>query len=498
MRAPRAVLVVAALLLAGPAVTVAQAAATASPAARHALPAHAHKRVCSFAPSGAAACNAHIVTSSANATPLATTSYSFGYRPVDLQTAYGIGAGVGAPTVAIVDAYDNPNVEADLGVYRSQFGLPACTTANGCFKKVNQSGGTSYPTKNVGWGQEIALDVEMASAMCPNCKVLLVEASSNSFGNLMAAVDYATAHAGFVSNSYGGSEFNGETSYDGHFNKPGVVITVSSGDNGYGAEYPAASQYVTAVGGTTLNLDASGNRSSETAWSGAGSGCSAYEPKPSWQHDSGCARRTVADVSAVADPSTGVAVYDSYGSSGGANWLVFGGTSVAAPVVAGVYAVAGTPGASDRPSSYPYNAAAAGSLFDITSGNNGSCGTYLCKGLVGYDGPTGLGAPNGTTAFAAPGSSPPPPPPDNQPPVIDNTSQSCAANKCTFTVTAHDPEGKTLTYAWSRGTSTTSSSTLKFAKAGSFTVTVTVSDGVNPVPASFSVSCTMTARVTCS
>ncbi|HYT40138.1 MAG TPA: S8 family serine peptidase, partial [Acidimicrobiia bacterium] len=287
----------------------------------------------------------------------------------------------------------------------AQFGLPACTTDNGCFRKVDQRGGSAYPRGDVGWGQEIALDLDMVSAVCPACNILLVEADSNSFANLTAAVDRAaTMGATVISNSYGGSEFSTETTWESHYNHPGVAITVSSGDNGYGVEFPAASRYVTAVGGTRLTRASTTPRGwTETAWSGAGSGCSAYIPKPAWQHDGGCSKRTVADVAAVADPATGVAVYDSYGSSGGANWLVFGGTSVAAPIIAGVYALAGNAASVlNGSSSYAHTA----SLFDVASGSNGRCtnkrvsgATYLCTGGTGYDGPTGNGTPNGTAAF---------------------------------------------------------------------------------------------------
>jgi subtilase family serine protease len=166
---------------------------------------------------------------------------------------------------------------------------------------------------------------------------------------------------------------------------------------------PAAFNTVTAVGGTTLTLNPDNTRASETVWSGAGSGCSAYIAKPSWQHDTACARRTVADVAAVADPSTGVAVYDSYGSTGGANWYVFGGTSVAAPIIGAVYARSGN--TTGTPASLAY-IAPKGSLYDVTSGNNGRCvhgrntgGAYLCTGGTSYDGPTGNGTPNGTAAF---------------------------------------------------------------------------------------------------
>jgi subtilase family serine protease len=297
-----------------------------------------------------------------------------------------------------VDAYDDPNAEADLGVYRSQFGLPACTTANGCFRKVDQRGGTTYPRSNGGWAQEISLDVDMVSAICPNCHILLVEADSNAFANLSAAVDEAaTLGANAISNSYGGNEYSSETSDQSHYNHPGKAVTVSSGDNGYGVEFPAASQYVTAVGGTHLTRSSGGRGWTETVWSGAGSGCSAYISKPSWQTDSGCSKRTVADVSADADPNTGVAVYDSLRYQGRSGWLVFGGTSVASPIIASVYALAGNEGSINY-GSYPYSHT--GSLFDVTSGSNGNCGgSYLCTAKVGYDGPTGIGTPNGTGGF---------------------------------------------------------------------------------------------------
>jgi subtilase family serine protease len=310
-----------------------------------------------------------------------------GYNPADLQSAYKLPSSTagGGQTVAIVDAYDDPNAESDLGVYRSQFGLTACTTANGCFKKVNQNGDTSYPRANGGWAQEISLDLDMVSAICPNCHILLVEASSSSLTNLGTAVNTAAKlGANEISNSYGGGESSSDTSYDtSYYNHPGIAITVSSGDSGYGVQYPAASQYVTAVGGTSLTRASNTRGWSETTWSGAGSGCSAYDPKPSWQTDGGCTRRTVADVSAVADPNTGVSVYDSYSYQGRSGWLVFGGTSVASPIIASVYALAGN-AASVTYGSYPYSHTS--SLFDVTSGSNGSCGgTYLCTAGTGYD-----------------------------------------------------------------------------------------------------------------
>ena len=349
-----------------------------------------HKAVCPGpAGPGTARCHSHVVTDK-NGSPDATTLPS-GYGSVQFRTAYNLTtSGSSSTTIGIVDAYDDPNIESDLGVYSSTYGLPSCTTANGCFKKVNQTGGTSYPRKDAGWSLEIALDVEIAHAVCPN---------SNSFANLIAAEDYAIAHATIVSNSWGGGEFSSETTsaYDGHFNHIGHPITFSSGDGGYGVEYPAASQYVTAVGGTTLNLNSNNTYKSETVWGGAGSGCSAYEPKPSWQTDSGCARRTVADVSADADPNTGAAVYDTVRYQGRSGWFQVGGTSLSSPLIAAVYALAGN-AASTTDGSYPYGHTS--SLHDVTFGSNGSCGgSYLCTGKVGYDGPTGNGTPNGTTAF---------------------------------------------------------------------------------------------------
>jgi hypothetical protein len=331
-----------------------------------------------------------------------------GYGPSDLDSAYSVPTTLGSgKTVAIVDAYDDPNAASDLNTYRSNFGLPACTTANGCFKKVNQNGATSpLPAANAGWGSEEMLDIEMVSAICPNCHILLVEASSPTTANLGTAVNSAVAAGAVaVSNSYGGSESLTESSYDtSYYKHPGVAIVASSGDSGYTREYPAASQYVTAVGGTKLSRASNSRGWTESVWStssteGAGSGCSSYETKPSFQHDTGCTRRTIADVSAVADPATGVAVYDSYGSGG---WTVFGGTSVASPIIGAMYALANSPTSGAFPNSYPY--ANPGALWDVTTGSTASCSpAYLCTGEVGYDGPTGLGTPKGAAAFG-PGS----------------------------------------------------------------------------------------------
>jgi subtilase family serine protease len=381
------------LIVTGAMASAASAERGRSPANIASLPSQS---VCAKAPAGHARCLSKVLVNSGGS--VFSTPLPSGYGPADLQDAYKLpsASNGSGQTVAIVDAYDDPNAEADLAVYRSTFGLSPCTTANGCFKKVNQRGGNTYPAGNTGWAEEISLDVDMASAICPNCKILLVEADNNSFINLATAVNEAAAlGATQISNSYGGNEFSGETTYDSYYRHPGLAVTVSSGDSGYGGEFPAASQYVTAVGGTHLTRINNSRGWTESVWSGAGSGCSRYEPKPSWQHDAGCSRRTVADVSAVADPNTGVAVYDTYNVPG---WLVFGGTSVAAPIIASVYALAGGP---VTYGSAPYGNPSA--LFDVTSGSNGSCGRkqlrYLCTGVTGYDGPSGLGTPNGIGAF---------------------------------------------------------------------------------------------------
>lgn len=333
---------------------------------------------------------------------LSTNTVPSGFGPADLRSAYQLTtSGSGAKTVAIVDAFDDPNAESDLVTYRSTFGLPDCTTANGCFRKVNQNGQASpLPATDTGWAGEISLDLDMVSAICPNCHVLLVEANRPTVDSLGPAVNTAVnLGAKFISNSYGGPENGTENSSDNsYYNHPGVVITASSGDDGFGVSYPASGKGVTAVGGTSLTRDADARGWSETVWSGAGSGCSGSVAKPAFQTgvSTGCARRAEADVAAVADPQTGVAVYQTFGASG---WAVYGGTSAAAPIIASIYALAGDPGAADSPNRYPY--AHTGALNDVTTGNNGTCGAPLCAAAASWDGPTGLGTPRGVPAFAA-------------------------------------------------------------------------------------------------
>ncbi|WP_369389506.1 putative Ig domain-containing protein [Streptomyces sp. CG1] len=405
-----------------------------------------------------------------------------GLSPANLHSAYNLPTtGGSGMTVAIVDAYNDPNAESDLGTYRSTYGLSSCTKANGCFKQVSQTGSTtSLPTNDTGWAGEEMLDIDMVSAVCPNCSIILVEANSATDSDLGTAENEAVAlGAKFVSNSWGGSESSAQTSEDTqYFKHPGVAITVSAGDSGYGAEYPATSQYVTAVGGTALTTASNSRGWSESVWNtssteGTGSGCSAYDPKPSWQTDSGCSKRMEADVSAVADPATGVAVYDTYGGTG---WAVYGGTSASSPIMASVYALAGTPGASDYPAKYPYQHT--GNLYDVTSGSNGSCSpSYFCTAGTGYDGPTGWGTPNGTAAFTAGSSS------GNTVTVSNPGSQSTTAGgSVSLQINATDSAGAALTYSASglpAGLSINSSTGLisgTASTAGTYQVTVTAKD----------------------
>jgi subtilase family serine protease len=386
------------------------AGAAPAQAAAHAIAARAkapdYKRACSAKVAAQASCMVlmrtnvkHRAQSDLRAGAGVT---GFGYGPSSLQSAYKLTSDSAADgsgkTVAVVDAFDDPRAQADLNTYRKAWGLPAC--GSGCFKKVNQNGQTSPLPKaagSTGWDVEESLDFQMVSAICPKCHILLVEASSASITNLGIAVNTAVKlGAVAVSNSYGQNESASDPTYDTKYYKhPGVAVTVSAGDSGYGVGYPAASQYVTSVGGTSLSKSSSSRGWTESVWSGTGSGCSKDDAKPSWQHDTGCKKRTDNDTSAVANPNTGVAIYDSYSQGG---WLEVGGTSVSSPIVASVFALAGKPAAGTYPSSYIYQHTS--NLFDVTSGSNGSCSpAYLCHAEKGYDGPTGWGTPDGTTAF---------------------------------------------------------------------------------------------------
>ncbi len=326
-----------------------------------------------------------------------------GFSPADLRSAYGLpGTGGEGQLVAVTIAYDNPNAESDLANYRSHYGLPACTTANGCFAKVNQDGEPgNYPAPDAKWALETSLDLDMVSATCPQCHIVLVEAETNAFDDMAAAVETAAdLGATVISNSWATEEFPGEATENQRFNHPGIPTLFATGDWGYGVYYPAASPFAIAVGGTSLERSGSARGWTESAWAGAGSGCSSYETKPPWQKDAGCAGRSLADVSAVADPQTPVSVYDSYQQSG---WELLGGTSVATPLIAGIEALSSSSFRTSGPSGFWRLGNDVG-LFDVIAGENGPCAgesqtdfdaAYLCQAAPGYDGPSGWGTPEG-------------------------------------------------------------------------------------------------------
>lgn len=328
----------------------------------------------------------------------ATATYQNGFQPSQIRKAYGIdqlsynGAG---QTIAIVDAYGSPTIQNDLATFDSQFGLPA---ANLTIAYPN-----GQPSKtDGGWALETSLDVEWAHALAPSANIMLVVAKSNSTSNLVSAIDYATSHgAQVVSNSWGGSEFSSENTYDSHFQHTGVVYAASAGDSGAGAEWPAASPYVLSVGGTSLKTDSAGNYSSESAWSSSGGAKSAYEARPAYQNNWTSvvgSQRGIPDIAWDADPNTGVAVYDSTADQGQKGWFEVGGTSVGSPcwaalvaladqgrtaplsnsdVMTQLYNIAGTTGSSGYTTDY----------HDITSGSNGN------PAVAGYDLVTGIGSP---------------------------------------------------------------------------------------------------------
>jgi subtilase family serine protease len=325
-----------------------------------------------------------------------------GLSPTQISTAYGLNfvpyEGEGQ-TIAIVDAYDDPSIESDLGVFDSTFSLPDCTTANGCFTKIYASG--SQPAQDNNWDLEIALDVEWAHAVAPKAKILLVEAADANIASLFTAIDVAVANgAKTISMSWGGSEFSGQTAFDtrilNHV-KAGVTFFAASGDNGYGILYPASCRYVIAVGGTSLAFNGSGDYSTETAWSGSGGGLSRYEPESATQINFSVpkanSKRAVPDVSWNADPNSGYSVYDTANNG----WMVVGGTSAASPQWAALLSLAKSGTHKNLTSVYSALYAIGKSNYkyyynDISSGTNGSCG-YYCTARVGYDYVTGIGSP---------------------------------------------------------------------------------------------------------
>jgi hypothetical protein len=410
---------------------------------------------------------------------------AFGLRPQDLHAAYQLPASASsAQTVALVDAYNDPNAETDLQAYDKEFSLPECTAANGCFKQVNQSGEAGNPPfpktatelesarkgsrsarkeaeEATGWGLEISLDIEVAHATCQSCDILLVESNSPTYENLEAAEKSAAAlGAGEISNSWAGPE-EGETpelESASPFNHPGIVITAAAGDDGYlnwdapsasergDVNFPASSPHVVAVGGTRLSLGTGSAWAGETVWNGdgaTGGGCSAVFTAQLWQQNLadwsavGCgAKRAVADVSADADPYTGVAVRDTspeceyrYEEAGVKHvlyWCTIGGTSVASPLIASVFALAGGANGAAYPAKtlYENEQKSPGSLHDVAAGSSGECtkpfsetglsgcttaeeakscaSKAICLAGTGYDGPTGVGTPDGIAAFKPP------------------------------------------------------------------------------------------------
>ncbi|HEY3954190.1 MAG TPA: S53 family peptidase [Streptosporangiaceae bacterium] len=383
-------------------------AAAAGPGADAAASGPVARAVCGTPAPGHARCFALIRTDAgaraAAARADAASKTPPGWGATDLESAYSLPISDGSgQTVAIVDAFSDPTAAADLATYRAQYGLPACTTASGCLKIVNEQGKKgSPPPPDGGWSVEMSLDLDMVSTACPKCHILLVEGTSNAVTDLATSVTTAARlGAGVISNSYGLDEFGGMKAYYADYHPAGAAVVASSGDLGFtAAQFPAVAPGVTVAGGTSLYKSDNSRGYTEHAWSGSSSGCSAYVRKPAFQKTVSphCTMRTTADVSSVADPTPGVAIYDTtpnpYGLTPG--WLVIGGTSAASPLIAGVIGLAGNGSTFRTGQIYVHPQY----LHDVTAGSNGYCGgDYLCTAKKGYDGPTGMGTPNGIGAF---------------------------------------------------------------------------------------------------
>ena len=404
MSGRKVAVLVGSFLLAGGAALAALPAAVAGAASSHSkLSQHA---VCPAVPHGYARCLAHVVEvgTPQGHGPGPASRTPQGYSPTTIRTAYGFRTTGGkTETIAVVDAYGAPTITSNLESFSTQFGLPTCTRTDGCFTKVNQTGGTSYPRSTSGWALEQSLDVEWAHSLAPHAKVLLVEASTASFTNLLTAVRYAAAHASYVSMSWGGTDFAGETAYDSNFTKPGVSYFAAAGDKASSVLYPSVSPDVVSVGGTTLTVTSGGTWKSETAWSTAGGGCSRYEAAntvqanyPTYKNVNCGGKRATPDISLDANPYTGVAVYDTERlSTGASGWIQVGGTSASTVMIA-AHATE-TAQAVNAPTVY------GGTLevYDVTQGSNG----HPCT--IGYDLCTGVGSWNtavGTSSGSSSGS----------------------------------------------------------------------------------------------
>ncbi|HME04755.1 MAG TPA: PKD domain-containing protein [Solirubrobacteraceae bacterium] len=561
MRLFAAVIAAAACLL----VPASALAGTAAPARGTVAPARTGLArihdACAAPPPGRMACFALVRTPVAAATPASAGATPYvvdsgasspgpagGLTPEQLAGAYGYepSSGGAGQTVGIVDAYDDPKIEEDLGTFDTKYGLPACTTQDGCFKKVGQTGSTaSLPAADTtGWSEEISLDVETVHAVCPHCKILLVEADSPSFSDLATAVNEAVSlGATVVSNSYGGSELEAGAFEESAYNHPGVPIVAASGDTGYygwtsvndlirGPEAPntpASLPTVVAVGGTSLRLNPSGTRASETVWNengpgdefgplvepplgASGGGCSRLFTAEPWQRGvagyaaTGCGTaRLVADVSAVGDPATGFDIYDSYECGPGCEfsrveggWATFGGTSLSAQLIGGLYGLAGGGDGVSYPALTLYgDTADASSLFDVRSGGNGFCGgeplalcgepnllfappalvdcegTTSCNAAPGFDGPSGVGTPDGLGLFK----------PELPTAVITPPGSLAAGTPASFNAgSSRDPYpgGTIASYSWNWGDGTADSVGVSpshtYAGPGNYEVTLTVTD----------------------
>lgn len=423
---------------------------------------------------------AHLSRATAAAEVAAATAPQPG-TPAYLQQAYDLAylsqtSGAGE-TVAIVDAFGDPNAEADLAAYRAEFSLPPCTSASGCFSEVGQTGGRTPQTMNSGWETETSLDLDAVSALCPNCHIVLVEANSDSLSDLAAAqAEAAQLNPNVISDSWAvtmiGRSAAQSFAASGTYTFPGITTVAASGDDGYLGSgvnnYPAAMGGVTAAGGTTLEpASSSGVQSArdftESAWSGSGSGCASRVTKPTWQTDTGCSGRAYNDLSADADPNTGMQVYDS--ADGG--WEVVGGTSEATPLIAAYYALLGP---TVQGPSWAY--ANAGLLNDPSSGANGSCFyslTYICQSATGYDGPTGEGSISGAVATGAPGI--------GGPGTNGSYTQSIAGSTAQLQGGVY-PNGSDTTYWWEYGTTTGYGQQTTAVDIGSGNAAVPIADTV--------------------